>query len=1354
MQPTSTVVLIILALSPITAQFRHFRYVMADGFTLYPSFCARVPCRTFNQYVQQTTRYFTPGSTFLFLPGNHTVRATLQLPISNVVLTKKERNSDVYIICSGIDSAISLQSVDHIHIEGLAFILHNRYLLQTISALKVRHSRDIHISSSSFKGKLNLGVISVRAIFLSDSVVTITGCQFEGNTGDNGGALYQSFGTTNIHDSIFSENQALHGGGAIFVSNGEVVIHDSTFLRNRAMKCGGAIHISSSSLSLGGTYNLINENSAENGGGMCIRRVDSEHTLLITIANSSTKHLNFTQNIANSSGGAIYAQRCSLFLGTTAKNTHYFANNLGERGGAIYHESVGSATHLLQITGRSHFFNNSAVTLSNNVSKGGAIHVFHNKVFFSGFAWFTNNKALQGGAIYMELSRAFLTAKSSITFIENFAEEAGGGIFASFSSMTTHNNTQLIFFCNKALGSGGAYYITGNLPNTHKEVVIGDYIGNEAGVCGGAIYLDIGANVSFKNINATNNSGSALCSYSELEIIFSGLTIINNNTGQFGGGMHLKNSFLTFTDNATFAYNKASVGGAIYSIYRTILHFNGDTFLKQNTADEDGGAIYALNTDITVKGVAQFMFNSAQNGGAIYANSATSLRVESLSALSTAHNYATKYGGGIFIQDIPTPAQCHFETASNKEIANLPFCFIHLGGSIWTGTELSINIEINSYRDIAGLNGSFLYGGLLDRCQLQIRTLSFQTNFLSYNYLDRVLNLHEANNTNAMSSSPYQLCFCEGTDCFQNKNQVVHRGQTFNVALKAYNQFRTSISTVVTAKTSKRANLMLNQSTQVLMINCASLSYNIYSSFQQEQIILYPQGPCHDTGQARATINVTLLPCPNGFVQSSERCVCEERLQAYNATCLIGEEIYILREASSKFWLNATYNNGLYQGLILFSTCPLDYCKNTYVNLTLDNPDVQCANHRSGLLCGACASNHSFMLGSSYCEECSNIYLLLLIPFTVAGIALVFFLSILRLTVATGTMNSLILYANIIQANKDMFLKVNKVNILTIFLSWMNLDFGFVTCFYNGMTAYAQTWLQFVFPIYVWVLISIVIVTSRYSLTVSKLIGHNPVAVLATLLLMSYTKILRIIVDVFSFVYLDYPQNEKVPVWLKDANVPYLQSSHLYLALVTSLVLIFFFLPYTFLLLLGYKLYPLSDKKCFIWLNRIKPLLDAYYAPYKFHTRYWTGFLLLIRCALYVVFSFNTVKITSVILTLVLTAIVTKAWLLGRIYESLYIDVIESSVYLNLIALSSVTLANYNSAVLVYCLIGTVFATLISIIIFQVLHITKITQLFKRRHPQNCLHEESVRANSCENTSTQAPITTTFIELREPLLDN
>jgi hypothetical protein len=89
--------------------------------------------------------------------------------------------------------------------------------------------------------------------------------------------------------------------------------------------------------------------------------------------------------------------------------------------------------------------------------------------------------------------------------------------------------------------------------------------------------------------------------------------------------------------------------------------------------------------------------------------------------------------------------------------------------------------------------------------------------------------------------------------------------------------------------------------------------------------------------------------------------------------------------------------------------------------------------------------------------------LALTLPFAAAGIALVVFLTILRLTVASGMINGVILYANIAE----------RVTFPLAIIAWLNLDLGFETCFYNGMDAYVQTWLQYAFPLYVWVLISL-----------------------------------------------------------------------------------------------------------------------------------------------------------------------------------------------------------------------------------------------------------------------------------------
>ena len=98
-------------------------------------------------------------------------------------------------------------------------------------------------------------------------------------------------------------------------------------------------------------------------------------------------------------------------------------------------------------------------------------------------------------------------------------------------------------------------------------------------------------------------------------------------------------------------------------------------------------------------------------------------------------------------------------------------------------------------------------------------------------------------------------------------------------------------------------------------VSFSALTYNIYSTEDREEVTLYTEGPC-TTGVARAIINVTLSPCPDGFMKHNEFCVCEERLQEYNANCTIDEDVSIVRNAGSKYWVSGLYVNQTYQGLI------------------------------------------------------------------------------------------------------------------------------------------------------------------------------------------------------------------------------------------------------------------------------------------------------------------------------------------------------------------------------------------------------------------------------------------------------
>ena len=75
------------------------------------------------------------------------------------------------------------------------------------------------------------------------------------------------------------------------------------------------------------------------------------------------------------------------------------------------------------------------------------------------------------------------------------------------------------------------------------------------------------------------------------------------------------------------------------------------------------------------------------------------------------------------------------------------------------------------------------------------------------------------------------------------------------------------------------------------------------------------------------------------------------------------------------------------------------------------------------------------MLGSSECSD--KLYFLSIGIFIVMGVALVAVVTLLNMTVSVGTLNGLILFANILQANKTTFLPrtTSRTSGHTIFLS-------------------------------------------------------------------------------------------------------------------------------------------------------------------------------------------------------------------------------------------------------------------------------------------------------------------------------
>ena len=357
---------------------------------------------------------------------------------------------------------------------------------------------------------------------------------------------------------------------------------------------------------------------------------------------------------------------------------------------------------------------------------------------------------------------------------------------------------------------------------------------------------------------------------------------------------------------------------------------------------------------------------------------------------------------------------------------------------------------------------------------------------------------------------------------------------------------------------------------------CSKLSYHIFTDNPSATLILQPEGSCQYSNFSSITIHIQVKSCPRGFEQKDEQCECDNRLNSFDGilSCDINADTITTKNSTAAIWLR--YDEDY---LKVRANCPLDYCQATSGSISLEYPDEQCANDRSGVVCGSCPKNFSIGLGGSKCLQCtSNSPLIWLIPvFAVAGVALVALLLVCNMTISHGTLNGLIFYANVVSITRlTCFQSCSIHPLLSVFIAWVNLDFGVETCFYSGMDTYQKTWLQFAFPLYIWILVGAIILACRYSFTAVKVFGRNNIAILATLFLLSYTKILKTIITALNFTQVlqgsaNDMSDQLVPynVWTHDGNIDYLKGKHVPLFAVALALLVFLIFPYTLLLTFG-----------------------------------------------------------------------------------------------------------------------------------------------------------------------------------------
>ena len=773
---------------------------------------------------------------------------------------------------------------------------------------------------------------------------------------------------------------------------------------------------------------------------------------------------------------------------------------------------------------------------------------------------------------------------------------AWGGAVSFFSSESYFTTSLKILNCsfanNAAASVGGALFIFESHPLSNV-IINQTTLHNNSAPTGAAIYA-----VGFHRLDGSQT-------YS---LILKDLQVLENHC-------------------STCDIEQAVMGAAVYysEVSEVIISGSGSQF----AGNSPQGAIQGLSGNLHIHGHHLFKNNTGESGGAIGLLNNAHLYFYQECNVTFDGNAATTFGGAIYIQG-----------DQNIPKLILILCAIH-----FMGQQENYSIIFNGNN--ARVSGQSIYATPIYNCSLQLPTELNNRDFYFTEpsaYYNRIFKISSDTPAIQILSFPLhiRLCSCNaGTQCDIQSSEVYKiattPGRTVQfTATSVDSENHTSPAVVYTYVPPNNRNVSLapQQNVQWIGKSCETMEYQIYG---QENTTINFQLSTY-MGDVPTILHITLQQCDPGFVlvtnsEGFQICNCSLFLTQSIVNCDLASGTVI---RSEKQWIGI-YNNGISNLPAIAYTCPLDYCKLSYLKLSLVSPDEKCDKNRHGLLCGHCRSSLSIVFGSNKCQVCSDVWLLTLLLYGVLGIVLVAVLFVLNLTVTQGTIYSIIFYANVVEVNSSIFFSQPSLKPLQILISFINLDLGFPLCFYNGMDDAAKMGLQFVFPAYLLVITMIVIMACRYFLqqtagqSISNLylnkfshfVGTRAVSVLATLIYLSYSKLLRTVIDIFTYATVKVDGSAQFRVWFYDGTIRYLEGRHLPLFIIAIATSVIFILPYT----LALTLIPIIDRfsdqnRLFTWLhqkaNLLKPMNDAHYASYKGVWRSWLGVRLWLLVILYV----------------------------------------------------------------------------------------------------------------------------------------
>lgn len=458
-------------------------------------------------------------------------------------------------------------------------------------------------------------------VYVNDGTLTINGGTFSKNTAQQGGGVY----VTNSN-SIFtmaggeiSNNRAYSAGGGIYVKESkQATISGTTISVNTANVDGGGVFVSDGAiLTVNGT---ITGNTAQQGGGVYVRDVDSEFKMTGGKISNNKTTVETTTDKNRISGGGIFIYNKGQAI---IENTEISDNTANNNGGGVY---VNNGT-LTMNTG----------TIGGNTANvnGGGIYVTDGATVTMSGGTIGGNKASQdGGGVYITGNASTFKMNDGKIGDENIAQN-GGGVYVNDNSTFTMSGGEIK--SNKAIKDGATYHGQGGgvyvYSATFEISGTAKISGNDAAQSGGGIYVYTNSANATATLtmsggeisgNTTTNNGGGVYNQNS-NFIMSGGKIDGNTAGNIassdsnGGGIYLNASTFTMSGGEICKNTSTNKGGGVFlegtATSKSTFTMGGGTISENTAKNNDSNSPNGDGGGVSINSYGEFTLNSGTISG-------------------------------------------------------------------------------------------------------------------------------------------------------------------------------------------------------------------------------------------------------------------------------------------------------------------------------------------------------------------------------------------------------------------------------------------------------------------------------------------------------------------------------------------------------------------------------------------------------------------------------------------------------------------------------------------------------------------------------------------------------------------